>query len=107
MHYVIHLRFTVDDEFSSQVPLPYVKKRVNSASKKWTKVQDLILDREHQLEISGGSVQVFLESLQHLTDWIKGKLKLALIVAPPPANVNTLKEHIELLKVCLAVHISQ
>ena len=105
MHDVIHMHFAAEDDFSSQVPLPYVKKRVNSASKKWTKVQELIVEREHQLEISGGSVQVFLESLQHLTGWIEGKLKMALIVASPPASLNTLKEHVELLKVRTYVHI--
>ncbi len=91
--------FAVDDDFASQVPLPYVKKRLGSISKKWSKIQELIVEREHQLEINGGSIQTFFESLQAMTDWIEGKLKLEILASPPPANLTALKEHLQLLKV--------
>ncbi len=90
---------TVDDDFASQVPLPYVKKRLGSISKKWSKIQELIVEREHQLEFSGGSIQTFFESLQTMTDWIEGKLKLEILASPPPSNLTALKEHLQLLKV--------
>lgn len=98
---------TVDDDFAAQVPLPYVRKRVGSVTKKWSKMQGLIAERDHQLEISGGTIQTFFESLQTLTDWIDSKRKLDLLASLPSADTTALKEQLHLLKVlcmCTRLH---
>ena len=89
-----------EDDFPPQVQLPYIKKRAASSSTKWSKVQQVLQEREHQLEMSSGSMQTFFEALQNLSDWIAGKLKLDLLASLPPGDVDKLNEYLQDLEVC-------
>lgn len=88
-----------EEDFPPQSQLPYIKKRVTSTSETWYKVQQMLKDRGHQLEIHTGSLQTFLESLQNLIEWIEGKLNLDLLAAPPPGSIELLQQDIQELQV--------
>ena len=54
----------------------------------WSAVQQLLLDREQQLEISTGDYQAFTEHAQNLLAWLREKLEMGALSGAPPADLD-------------------
>ena len=86
-------------DFPFETQLPYIRNRVKLAAKKWSSVQRLLEEREHQLEMSMGSMVAFLEAVAELLTWTEEKLRLDALSATPPASLPALRGYVETLEV--------
>ena len=99
---VYHLFLLAGEEatdFPFEIQLPYIRNRVKLAAKKWSSVQRLLEEREHQLEMSMGSMVAFLEAVAELLTWTEEKLRLDALSATPPASLPVLRGYVETLEV--------
>ena len=71
--------------------LPYIKGRVQGALDKWRVIQQLLIDREQQLELSTGSYQAFSEHAENLLNWLRGKLEMSALSGHPPADLEIIE----------------
>lgn len=104
MNIVLYHLFLLEGEEATDFPfdttqLPYIRNRVKVAAKKWSSVQRLLQEREHQLEMSMGSMVAFLEAVAELLNWIEEKLRLEALSAAPPASLPVLRGYMETVEV--------
>ena len=84
-----------DFPFEEQLSqLPYFRTKLKAIATKWTGVQQLLRDRENQLEMCLGNMIVFLEGAEGLVRWAEQRRASECLSVPPPADLGQLQAHL-------------